>query len=464
MRSLAASAAPPAIAIPVAAALTLAGGKGTLVAAAALLTLVGALLPCRIVVRLVLIASALTYFKLPIQGVNLRLDMALAPSALISATRDPHLSAALHRWLRHPVLRLLGLLVALEAVTSLRSAPDVAKSERIVVWMAANLVLLLVCLAYFEVSRTDATRALLAIGMGVVVIGLVGWLLDRQGLPSWGVAQLDNTGLRRARGVALEPNILAGIATLCSVILLVRRRRIGRGWVLIVLSLAVIPLTGTRTAFIALPVGLVAVAARSGPRYWLRLAHIGLALAAAAGVLSMFAYSLVRPFFDKLGSIRFHDDNSVVRYRSWSLAIHDLHGTDWLTGLGTNSFGQRHLDPTTVYLSNPQPGYIGALPLQLLYEVGIIGLIVAGAVVWKLLSIAPSREARIRWVGALLSFLVVSSSTSPFYFAYFWLLVIPALLASQSEPDAPPVPSASRRIQRPGAVHAQSASLAASGR
>jgi hypothetical protein len=107
------------------------------------------------------------------------------------------------------------------------------------------------------------------------------------------------------------------------------------------------------------------------------------------------------------------------RVNQWGTAIDDIHGLSWSVGLGLNSFGQRHLDPTLP--DRPTPGYLGSLPLQVVYDTGLIGaLLLAGAFV----SVWPrSREGRRRALGLVVVVLVSTTATSTLWFGSTWALV-----------------------------------------
>ena len=90
-----------------------------------------------------------------------------------------------------------------------------------------------------------------------------------------------------------------------------------------------------------------------------------------------------------------------------------------ITGLGTNSFGQRHLEPTLP--SKPTPAYLANLPLSVLYDSGIVGfLLLAGVLVT---SLPRGRRSRARALGLFAVFLVASLATSSLWFATTWIFL-----------------------------------------
>ena len=106
-----------------------------------------------------------------------------------------------------------------------------------------------------------------------------------------------------------------------------------------------------------------------------------------------------------------------VRFDQWTTALGDLHGRSLLTGLGANTYGERHLDPT----QPGRPGYLSNMWLSVVYEGGLIGLALlvafGGLLVWSL----PARwRAAAIALGA--AFAVLNVFTSSIWFMTTWLL------------------------------------------
>ena len=90
-------------------------------------------------------------------------------------------------------------------------------------------------------------------------------------------------------------------------------------------------------------------------------------------------------------------------------------------GLGFNSFGQRNFDLTRPELA--QPGYIGNLPLQIVYDGGILAaalIAIAGVLI-------VGKFVRLRRLGLVLAvavpYLAFSIATSTLWFLETWLFV-----------------------------------------
>ena len=114
-----------------------------------------------------------------------------------------------------------------------------------------------------------------------------------------------------------------------------------------------------------------------------------------------------------------------VRIDGWKTAVGDLRGSGWVFGLGTNSFGQRHVDPTRPDIARSD--YLGNLPLEIVYDAGVGGVAIAVAVGWVL--VRKGRE-RHTVIACLCVYVVVSVFTSFFWFAATWLF---AALSARAE-------------------------------
>ncbi|BCW72566.1 hypothetical protein NicSoilB8_36100 [Arthrobacter sp. NicSoilB8] len=92
-----------------------------------------------------------------------------------------------------------------------------------------------------------------------------------------------------------------------------------------------------------------------------------------------------------------------------------------MIGLGWNSFGQRHIDETQAALS--LPGYIGNLPIQILYDSGIVG---GCLVVLSVLAIAVALWRVRRFDGLavfLLPYILFSIATMVLWLLETWIFV-----------------------------------------
>jgi hypothetical protein len=346
-------------------------------------------------------------------------------------------TGAFSRQFRRPEIQLLGAFLAVNYAASLAFSPDKASSLNICIWMTLNLVIVALALAVFEDDKRALYRRLFVGAFIVVATGVAGWVLAVGTGITIG-AGLDPLVGMRARGVSFEPNILAGTAAMWTFILLTQQRRLrGREWVFVALSVAAIPLTTTRVAFVALAAGLCIFALPMGVRVW-RLAPVALVGVAALATLQVAQPSAMLSITEKFSDLRFTNQTSTYRLDSWRIAVQEMSGTDWLVGKGTNSFGLRHFDPT--HPGENLPYYLGNLPLATLYDVGLIGFafLMAAALILVFRK-GPDRHLA-RRIAALATFLLLSIATSPFYFSLYWLFIALALARPKVTQPPPPAP------------------------
>ena len=432
-----------AIAAACAASTVAALAAGSPVTPAILLGLIGsvvvAALPFRWIVIAMVIAGGFTRIDVAVAGFDLRPDIVLVPAALIACCRSGRFGD-LVRWMRHPVIVLLALFVALQYPVSALAAPAPAKSLSVATWLLLNLAVVVLTLTCFGDDRRALYRCLALTAFIVVASGVLGWLVASIFGAGAGVVS-DSSGMR-ALGIAFEPNILAGTAAMWAVILLTSSRRLrGLDYVFLAFCLVAIPLSDTRAAAIALAAG-VAVYVVLRPRRASRLALVGLiatgAFVAVQATAPVQSASLSQKLLD------YGDPTASARVSSIGVAVSDLSGTSWLVGLGTNSYGQRHLEPTL--LPAEVPAYLGNLPLQALYDSGLFGLGLLAAAA----SVLIWRGDKSRRAALMLTFLAISSATSPFFFANWWLLIALALSkdakrAAQPGMNAAPLPGSAQR-------------------
>jgi hypothetical protein len=97
-----------------------------------------------------------------------------------------------------------------------------------------------------------------------------------------------------------------------------------------------------------------------------------------------------------------------------------------LIGLGANSFGQRHLDPS----QSLQPDYLAMLPFTVLYDAGLVGLagfgLFVAATAWRLLR-WRRRSLGAAFLAAAAILLASYVMTDAHRFAWNWLLIGSAL-------------------------------------
>jgi hypothetical protein len=110
-----------------------------------------------------------------------------------------------------------------------------------------------------------------------------------------------------------------------------------------------------------------------------------------------------------------------------------------IVGLGANSFGQRHADPS----ANGAPDHISILAVAAPYEAGLVGAAGLGIgfllvllVFFKATRRLADRGTVAAYAGAIACLLVAYEATNALNFALIWLLV-GAGLAAATRPSGP---------------------------
>jgi hypothetical protein len=420
------------------------GRLGYLVIVGVLGTAILALAPFRYTCRILVLVTVVTYFSVPILGLHLRPDMAIVPGTFLSAVRSGY-GERMAKWATHRVNLALLVFIVVNIGSSLLVSPNIGKSIAICVWFGINLAIVILVLAFYS-NRPQRLVADLYNGARVaVLIALATYALNAAGFHVWGVA-----GGTRARGIALEPNILAGYAVMWAVIVITRNKRLRRtDAVFLAATLVTIAVTSTRAALVALVTGvlvaLVFEGIRSsrqttplGPRTW------GLLMFAVLAFLALLtlAPAFVRPALQEFNRFHVSSQSSDGRFLYWDEALNDLgrnHGIHWLFGLGTNTFGYRHIDPSTIYQpTGPSGGYLSNIVLTVFYDTGIVGFLPLAYVIWYLIFRSGSARVRRRRVAIFVTFLLIAGSTNPFFFAYYWLFIPAALLGEEERRRSSP--------------------------
>lgn len=401
--------------------------------------ILGVVVPFQRLMSLVVYAGMATGVALHLGEATVRLDLLLLPMALSAAIAQGHLHRTFHALQRRAPLLLAGWIV-IEAASSLASSVNTAASLWVVCWHVSNLLIVGLLCAAFEDDRKGLEKVGLRAALLVAASGLATWAWAAvTHHDNWGANTISGFGIR-AHGLAYEPNILAATAIMWMMILITDQQPVrARQWIRIALLLAVVPLTSSRAPILALVVGL-AVYVLSRPGIIGRV--LPLALFGALGVagISAFAPSAFAPIFAKLSAFSFQDQTAQYRYNSWHLALADLHDSSgWAWGMGANSFQQRHLDPT-------RPGenigyYLGNLPLQMLYDTGIVGCLLLGGAGLALVHAGHLS----RRLALMATFTAIALATSPFAFSSWWLFIALALIA-HAEPE--PIEAPRQRVRR----------------
>lgn len=413
-------------------------------------------------------------------SVNVRVEQpaVLLLGAYLLATRIGLVRALLNRY--RFLVAGLGIWMGAALASSLLLAPEPVASLRIVTWWALSLCAAGVAASLaVRVSRVDQLiGALVGVAAIHVAIAALAGVSGRVLGVEWGGFGWTGAGYGfRANGLAWEPNIFASGAAMVIPLACYRYLRTGRA--LDLLALAVLGfgvwVSLTRTVWVALAIGvavyglLLFVRQRSAARAWAPQLAIGvLALFVGTGIGGLFTASLsttdpgllaVRPPEAAAGELPplptparpeeptpaptaaptgarpsapplipvdlTSTDNLAFRLVRLRQAVEDVSRSPWI-GLGANSFGQRHADPS----QNFRPDYLGMLPFTVLYDAGMVGLIGFATFFIGLLG------ALLRWGSGHLSAAFIASMTimlasyvmtDALRFATNWLIIGVAL-------------------------------------
>jgi hypothetical protein len=389
-------------------------------------------LSLRLLSRLLVVASFLSRFRFP-EPVSLLLEHGMALVALPAAMRNRNFRKALSA----PPVVLFALFIAWNAIISLVRSPDPGLSLRIVVWLSIDLVIVVVLLVAQDAGENPIETGKRAAGW-VAAAGLVIWLLSQSGALSFGVQPDPVTGAQALYATAFEANIFGSLMAMWLFVMLSSKRpstRAGRRqwWRWSALIAAALLLSLCRAAILALLVGLVVWQILLPASVERRRALGRLVAAGLVGFIAVMAIPGMGPVRDRLGELTdLSSGTGLQRVENWKTAIRDLDAGNALMGLGTNSFGQRHLEPTLP--AKPTPAYLGNLPLQVFYDSGLVGvLLIVGVLVTAL---PRARRSRARSLGLFAVFLVASLGTSSFWFATTWIFLARGVYVRRREVES----------------------------
>ncbi|MDF2990327.1 MAG: putative integral rane protein [Microbacterium sp.] len=414
-----------------------------------------------VLIGAVVVSSFLGRYDLPVAGFRVRIEQVVPLILVVWMLAHPVLRRAFLRAVRHPVPLVYAAFVAWNVVSTLVFSPSLVWSASILVWLTIDLLLLVSLMAVTEGAN-------LAERLGrasVVPWGLVGFA-------AFAVANLTRGRIDVgadfdylyevyvARATAIEANIYASILVFWT-LLAITRRGIGRvetAAIAIAVPLGLIA-SQTRTAVFSLLLGLVVFAVyalvtdhRPARQRWTRVLPAAIVagtivvsygiMAAAGGTepadRTLSASASPSPGAtrepdptnpeqqNKIGDIDFEGGTIGFRLTVAELAAEDMTGVNLWFGNGTNTFGIRHEQPGTPGVS----GHIIMLPVQVLYDGGIVGLGLLAAFFVTVFACVPRRRRPVA-AGLLAAYLLSATLTSMFWFAVTWILVA-VLVRSES--------------------------------
>jgi hypothetical protein len=387
----------------------------------------------RILLGALVVATFVTRWKFDVLSFHFRPENAVVLAGIIalvaSETRDARLSAVVTR----PPVILLGLYVAWTGVVSLLIPPDPRASLAITGWLVLDWLTL--CLLVASFPSADAIEDI-GTKWACVAFGVADLLYLFGAGIGYGVQKEVITGANAAYGLSYEANILGSTAAIWLFLTLTSPKGISTWSRRLVLPLGFLALilSFTRGADVALVAGLLLWGLLEGYRARRALFRRFGCLLAAAIVFLFAVPSLGAPVLSKLTQVvNVRSSTGAVRVDTSAQALTDLAHFNWVVGLGANSFGQRHPD-----LTRPGQninGYLGVLPLELLYGSGVVGV---SLIVFAFVAIRPWRLRRpARAFGLVVVYVIASLATSPFWFASSWLVIALALLAERAPNPSP---------------------------
>jgi hypothetical protein len=382
----------------------------------------------RFLLTALILSTFVTRFKFDVLGFHFRPENGLvlaAAVALVASSRSSHRLGAAAR--RAPVA-LLGLYVVWTGIVSAFIPPQPRASLAITGWLALDWLTLCVLVAGFtsadEIEEMGTKWACVAFA----VADLLYFVGPRLG---YGVQKETVTGANAAYGLSYEANILGSTAAIWLFLAISSPKGLST-WsrrLILPLGLFALIVSFTRAADVALAAGLAVWALLEGYRARRVLVRrLGPMLVAATLLLAAIP-SIGGPVLSKLTQVAsVQSSTGAVRVAASAQALGDLAHFNWVVGLGANSFGQRHTDATLP--GQDVSGYLGVLPLELLYGEGVIGI---ACLCVAFLAIRPWRLKRpARALGLVVVYVVASLATSPFWFASSWLIMALALLAERA--------------------------------
>lgn len=331
---------------------------------------------------------------------------------------------------RHTAVRYAAAYIAWLGLVSVLRSANVAESFRIVAWLVLDLGILIVVAAVLPWDRI-----LKVLGIGATVSAVIG-IVCYATYDAWGLgARPGEGGGIAVFGVSHEANQLAATLAVTALALIAGWSRIGpwRLAVLFTIFIAMI-LTQTRSAILGLLVGLLLLGLRPADVAQRRhFRKIGL-LVIGSMVAAYFVLPGASAFVvAKFGNLR--GGTGQYRLASYQYAFDEMNDVlDVIVGQGANAFSIG-LDQRQQILPGEIPIFLSNLPMQVLYDSGIIGLLLLVLFFRALRPPAGGRDrGRAVYLAAGSGFLIIALFTSPFWFGFSW--VLGALMLSASLPTS----------------------------
>jgi len=389
-------------------------------------------------------ATALqTNVDTPIGGFTVRPEQLCTVALVVAVAASPIRDRLFREAAKLPAM-LFAAFVGWNVLVSVFFAPLFARSLSILGWLLLDYFLFICISGLPELRRVILRTGFIVTAVSAVlaILTYLTWLATGRHL---GMVPSEVPGEYSVRLLALEPNILAALFILWGLLALFVARRATRFRVPLrltaFLAFAASFVTDTRAATLALIAGLLLYVVTMPALHRVAAAVWAFLAAAVVFTFSFPALSGVDRFLADSSLVDFGTGTGSYRVDTWRIALDDLDLGAWLFGLGTNSFGQRHLERT---LQDGTPGYLGNLPLQVLYDSGIVGVLLLAGVVAAILVRVNRRRLDLA-AALLVAFLITATATSSLWFSFVWIFASlgcmpPAIAAAHEQPASPTRP------------------------
>lgn len=389
-----------------------------------------------------------TFFSgvlMPIGIADIRIEHTIMLVAIVAAAIQIHRPVGIQRLrlLRDDRLVLLSIfgLIGWNVVVSILRSPDLATSMRMAGWLTLNACIYWILRAGMGRDGSVTVARLAVMGSGLMgVASVMVWAYATLGYTGWGVQWDYATRSYVPKLFAYESNILGSTLALWVIVGLAlvshHSQSLSKAWRRTTvwstgLAAAGVVATLSRGATAGLLVGLIILVLR-GKANWLKglLVVVAAALVVSSAGLSPAAFGPARDLTTKMVQItNFDTGTGRVRLHAWQDALGDLDTTGAAFGLGLNSFGARHQ-----WITGTGEGYISNLPLQIVYDGGLVALLLFVCflyVVIKKDGAGHDRSFRLAWAA---TFLVASAATNALWIGSTWVTL--AILMSEDRPEA----------------------------
>ncbi len=388
------------------------------------------------VLSLLLVASLfVTHWRVEIAGLHFLPEHFLTVALVVSLLLNGR-AADMVRIARDRTCLLLVAYIGWEAVISVLQAPDLRVSLGVVGWLGLDWLLLIAIVASIgsavRIERLGVSFSAIAaaVAMGVGIATLV----------SSTTIGTQEVGLHQGLavfGLSYEANILASASAVWAFVAVSSSDtwvlRVAR--VAVPLAIAAIAFSMTRAVVLGLALGLLIWAVTSGERARRAVLRIGAGVLVAAAVVVVALPGVAAPFERRAGDLlQVRGGTGQKRVDEVKTGLADMSPGSYVYGLGLDSYGQRHEEPTLVGVR----GYLSVLPVQVLYDGGAVALVLLGLALGSLRPLA--RPGRGRALALLAIYASAAVATSPFWFGWTWLLIALAMMTR------PPWPSGRGRL------------------